>query len=157
MVIVGIDPGFSGAVAIKDGENPPILLDMPILKDGKHQEIDEVWLRKILAEYDADHVFLEKSQAMPGQGISSTARYMMSFGQVRGLCAGMKIPYTLVHPRTWKKAMMPDMPKEKQASIVRALQLFPDIELPRKKDHGKADALLLCVFGIRQLSGKCEV
>jgi len=153
-MIVGIDPGFSGAIAIIDDEGViHELLDMPILKVGKRNELCEVEIKNLLEEAHAEHVYIEKSQSMPGQGISSTFRYGASWGIIRGICVGLEIPYTLVHPKTWKKAMMPDMGKEKGASILRVGQLYPELKLTRKKDHGMADALLLALHGLRTLKG----
>ena len=42
--------------------------------------------------------------------------------------------------------MMHDMPKEKEASIMRVGQLYPDLVLGRKKDHGIADAILIAKY-----------
>jgi len=43
------------------------------------------------------------------------------------------------------------MGKEKDASRVKAMQLYPQTakDLTRKRDHGRADALLLAVYGMR--------
>jgi crossover junction endodeoxyribonuclease RuvC len=71
---------------------------------------------------------------------------MASYGFLRGVCAGLKIEYQLIHPKTWKKVMMFDMPKEKEASIMRVGQLYPDLVLGRKKDHGIADAILIAKY-----------
>lgn len=147
MIIAGIDPGFSGAVTILKDNEKPIMYDMPVLKVGKKQEINAISIKAILS--CCSHIYIEKVGSMPGQGISSTARYHKSAGIIIGICIGLGIPYTEVHPRTWKSAMMKDMPKEKEASIMRAQQLFPDIDFPRKKDHGKADSLLIAVWGTR--------
>ena len=151
--IIGVDVGFSGAIAIWRDDCFVVIQDMPILKDGKHTELDEQGFVEIIDSYDFTgmHIFIEKAQSMPGQGISSTGRYLMSYGQIRGICAGLGVPYTLVHPRTWKKVMMPDMPKEKEASIIRARQLFPGLRFPLKRDHGKADACLIAEYGRRSL------
>jgi len=161
MNIIGIDVGFSGAIAQildirADGLDEIDAVDMPTLKDGAHTELNEPEIKDLLV--GANHVFIEKAQTMPiehegrRQGTASSGRYMMSYGQVRGICAGMGIPYTLVHPKTWKKVMMADMPKDKSASIIRAKKLFPQVKLDRKKDHGRADALLLAEYGRRILA-----
>ena len=148
----GIDPGFSGALAVVSEEGEVLgLEDMPVLKVGSRRELNEPAIKDFLKRHKIATVALEKSQTMPGQGIASSGRYMMSYGVLRGLCVGLGIPYQLVHPRTWKKAMMPDMPKEKEASIQRVGQLYPDLVLDRKKDHGKADALLICLYGQRAM------
>lgn len=150
----GIDPGFSGAIAIIDHEGNPIeLIDMPIIKAAK-TELDEGRIRQTLSGFDIGHTFIERAQSMPGQGISSTGRYMASYGVLRGICVGLGIPYTLVSPQTWKAALMSGMGKEKQASIVRVNQLYPKLEFKRQKDHGQADALLIALWGLRYGRGK---
>ena len=47
--------------------------------------------------------------------------------------------------------MMADMGKDKDASRLRAIQLFPVVanRLDRKKDDGRAEALLLAEYGRR--------
>lgn len=83
---------------------------------------------------------------MPNQGIVSSGRYMASYGFLRGLCVGNGIPYHLIQPQTWKKAMMPDMGKDKGASIQKVSQLYPELSLTRVKDHGIADAILIARY-----------
>ena len=47
-------------------------------------------------------------------------------------------------------ALMRDMSKEKDASRVKAMQLYPYTakDLARKKDHARGDALLLAHYGM---------
>ncbi len=144
---IGVDPGFSGALACLHNLDIEAV-DMPIIKAAKN-ELDSVAVAFFLKTHEPGLVVIEKAQSMPGQGISSTGRYMESYGRIRGLCEGMGIPYVLVHPRTWKKVVMSDMGKEKGESIVKVKQLYPSVSLPRKKDHGKADAILLCEYARR--------
>ncbi|HDZ27765.1 hypothetical protein LCGC14_1355210 [marine sediment metagenome] len=149
MYTIGVDNGFSGAIAILREKNPVVLMDMPVLKVGKTKlELDENTIRDYFSRWQVKHVFIEKAQVMPKQGISSSGRYMMSYGIIRGICVGLRLPYTLIAPQTWKKAMLKDMPKGKEASIFRAKQLYPELDFPRKKDHGKADALLIALYGL---------
>ncbi len=147
-VYIGVDPGFKGALACFWHKGNIDVVDMPIVKATK-TELDETAIVAFFEKYKPDMVVIEKSQTMPKQGISSSGRYMEGYGRIRGICAGMKIPYTLVHPKTWKKLIMFDMGKSKNESIVKVGQLFPAIDLPRKKDDGKADAILLAEYGRR--------
>ncbi|OPY76755.1 MAG: hypothetical protein A4E65_03105 [Syntrophorhabdus sp. PtaU1.Bin153] len=164
-MIAGIDNGFSGAISFLDENNGNLLEihDMPVLKVGDRNEINESRVKELLSRPGLLHVFLEKAQAMPTeredkatgktirQGIASTARYVGSYYLLRGICVGLGMPYSLVHPVTWKKAMMRDMPKEKSASIYRVHQLYPGCGLNRKKDHGRADAILIGLYGIKYI------
>ena len=86
MNIAGIDNGFSGAIAVLDGDGKILFLeDMPIIKAGKKVEINEAHVAAILKVHNVRHCFIEKAQSMPGQGISSTARYMTTYGLMRGI------------------------------------------------------------------------
>lgn len=146
---MGIDPGFSGALAVLDSDlKIEFVMDMPIIKVGKKRELDEARLSVIFKMWRSKsiNVALEKSQTMPNQGIVSSGRYMASYGFLRGLCVGNGIPYHLIQPQTWKKAMMPDMGKEKGASIQKVSQLYPELSLTRVKDHGIADAILIARY-----------
>lgn len=152
MKIMGIDPGLEGAIAVTNDQPMGIeadvsLQDIPILKVGKRRELNIGEMVKIMADEKPDAVFIEKAQTMPKQGVASSGKYMYVFGVLVGICAAFCIPYTLVHPARWKKFMMPDMQKAKDASIMRVQQMYPHIVFARKKDHHRADALLIAEYG----------
>ena len=149
MQIMGIDPGFSGALAVLDDDlNLEFVMDMPIIMVGKKRELDESKLSTIFSRWRLRPmtIGIEKSQTMPNQGIVSSGRYMASYGFLRGLCMGNGLPYHLIRPQSWKKAMMPDMGKDKGASIQKVTQLYPELRLTRVKDHGIADAILIARY-----------
>lgn len=161
-MIVGIDPGLDGAIAfLLDSGSPTRVQPMPTLKETKTKRgLDEQMIVQLL-----DHrkeaitlVVIEKAQSMPHQGVSSCFNYGAGWGLLRGICAGLRLSYTLVHPTTWKKTMCKDAGKGKDASIIVAKRLWPTINLlptPRsRKDHdGMADALLIAEYGRRSLGG----
>lgn len=148
MILAGIDPGFSGAIALFHHTSKVVeVYSTPILQNPK-DEIDEETLVSLLT--GVNHAFIEKAQVMPKQGISSAGRYMMSFGIIRGVCAALKIPYTLVTPQRWKKAMVRDMPKGKDSSLIVAKRLYPDIKFGR--NHNKAEAILIGLYGLQELN-----
>ena len=151
MNIAGIDNGVTGAIAIMDSADLHIvdLIDMPIIHVGKRSEIDERRICDLLVEWEVRHAYIERAQSMPGQGIASTAGYMCNYGIIRGICAGLEIPYTLITPQAWKKSQMAGMGKEKGASIVRVGQLYPELKMSRVKDHGKCDAILMARHGVQ--------
>ncbi len=146
---MGIDPGFSGAIAVLDPDlNIDFAIDMPIIKIGKKKELDEDKLGLIFKRWRTQPITvgIERSQTMPNQGISSSGRYMSSYGFLRGLCVGNGIPYRLITPQSWKKIMMEGMGKEKTASIEKVCKIYPDLKLTRVKDHGIADAILIARY-----------
>lgn len=166
MRIVGIDPGNTGAIAIIDNNVLAGVYDMPTLvtegkgktKSGKvkkHVVLHEHELRSLFTKLlPIDMIFLEKAQSMPGQGAAGTFNYACSYGIIRGLCVGLNIPYTLIHPATWKRKVMADMDKGKDAAIVRAQQLFPKADIGKK--DGRAEALLIAVYGKQLLRTEGE-
>lgn len=172
MKYLGIDPGISGAIAVIDGETEDVrFFDTPILKvQGPKRTtsvIDAAGIVQLLRqEVDGRvHVVLEKVSAapislgarepcpacgrVPQQGATATFHFGEGFGMWEGILAGLRLPYTLVHPATWKSKLMRDQGKDKQASILRAKQLYPQAApcLNLKKHHGRADALLLAHYG----------
>ena len=169
MIVVGIDPGKDWAVAVlvrEEGERWPgrVTLHLtPTVRVGKvggKEDYDIARMREILTSVPGvTLVVIEKQQAMklPGkkaQGTASTFSTGWGFGLWCGLIAGLGLPMQIVHPRTWQSTMHRDIPGSdtKGRSILAAGRLFPDLDLratPRstKPHHGKADAILIAVFG----------
>ena len=161
MIVIGIDPGLSGAVAVVNGSEIAVH-DMPTLqiKNGKTKKniLDVTTLAEMLRRY-ADgraEAIVEQVHAMPGQGVSSMFNFGMSTGAVHGILAALRIPFTTVSPVRWKKIMLPDMGKDKDAAVARALQLFPEVSSllvsGKKKYDGRAEALLMASYAIRTAS-----
>ena len=172
MISIGIDPGITGAIAILDTETRLVrFVDTPTVtvKSGKKfkDQMDPRAIVEILSVFTEDtFVTIEKVNAMPGwkndpenpgqrveasMGVTSAFNFGMGFGMWLGILAAMKLPYQTVHPITWKRSMMADMGKEKDASRVKAIQLFPNVyqDLKLKKHHGRADALLIATWGAK--------
>jgi hypothetical protein len=160
-MFLGIDPGLSGAVAVLDDDGALVCVhDTPILTlkvaRGIRHEYDVPGLVSLLAPYRGSqaHVILEKSQPMPGQGTRSMFTIGYGYGLWLGILGALRIPYTPVRPAVWKKAFSPGTDKE--ASRHRAMQLFPSADLRRKKDHGRAEALLLAWYGWEAPPGRAS-
>lgn len=155
LTYIGIDPGQTGAVAIiKNGE--VLLYDTPTesVKKGKSNKTEHLpaGMASLLRGHYPCHAFIESVHSMPGQGVSSSFGFGKGFGMWIGILATLEIPYTLVTPQAWKKEIMQGV-SDKDAARGRAMQLYPQAskELSRKKDIGRADALLICEYGRRVL------
>ena len=84
---------------------------------------------------------------MPGQGPRSMFTTGYGYGLWIGLLTTLQLPYTPIRPGIWKRTLA--LGKDKEASRVRAMQLYPGADLRRKRDHGRAEALLLAPYGLR--------
>lgn len=152
-IILGFDPGQSGAIAAFDGQNITGLLDMPTMPrlHGKGHQVDPYTLTTALlnlyAGLDATAV-IETVSAMPGQGVSSTFHFGESLGVVLGVLGALQIPVRMVTPSKWKKAAGL-LGRDKDAARTLAIQLHPEVadQLARKKDVGRADAVCIARFG----------
>jgi crossover junction endodeoxyribonuclease RuvC len=153
-VIVGIDPGLTGAIAVLSGTRIEHVSDMPTCSAGvasrlKARMVDAHALAQILRlnAMDADRVVIERVSAMPGQGVSGMFSLGHSAGAVAGVCGALGLTVVYVQPATWKRAFGL-LGKEKTASAAKALDLFGCQDLlRRKKDHGRADAMLIAAWG----------
>ena len=148
--ILSIDVGLTGAiVSFSHPHSPDKIWDMPVMESeyGKGNVINPYFLADIFAEAKEDgasHVYIEQVSAMPNQGVSSMFKFGSSFGVLQGVSAGFDLPMTFITPQRWKKYHNLIGTKKDDARLL-AIELFPDHKdnLKRKKDGGRADALLI--------------
>jgi crossover junction endodeoxyribonuclease RuvC len=155
MLIIGIDPGISGAVCFFEDGKILDIIEMPTMSEGKknkkqvngNQLFNEI--RSRLHEINQEHVsvVVEHVSAMPGQGVTSMFNFGQSFGVIKGICSAMQLPIHFVRPTKWKKYFNL-IKTSKDASRSRAIELFPKVseKLKRKKDSNKADAILIASY-----------
>ena len=155
MLIIGIDPGISGAICFFENGKVVDIIDMPVMADGKKnkkqingsQIYNEICDRiKNIPKKDI-FVVVEQVSAMPGQGVTSMFNFGQSFGVIKGICSAMQLSMHFVRPAKWKKYFNL-LKTEKEASRSKAIEIFPYISsnLSRKKDSNKADAILIASF-----------
>jgi Holliday junction resolvasome RuvABC endonuclease subunit len=153
--VLGIDPGISGGLAvveITDGAAPVLVecIDIPVVGTGAKERVDITAIRNFIDRHKPVRALIERAQAMPKQGSSSGFKYGRAVGAIEAAVALCSIPVEIVEPSVWKRFWrLPG--KDKESSRQRALQLFPAAHaaLARKKDHGRAEASLIALFGAR--------
>lgn len=160
--ILGADPGSaSGGFALYgmgDDDWEPRLYDLfplPTVKSkGRGNEISIIELQEKLSKLTWQHAFIEQVSARPMEGRGSGFKFGVGCGIIQGLIIGRGIPYTMVPPAVWKKAI--GLNTDKEFSRTRALQLFPEMSshLSKKKDHNVAEAALLSYYGYMKLEGR---
>jgi len=160
-VTFGIDPGLSGAVVtLIDGEPGP-MLDMPTFHNGTTNEVDAHALAEWIRAQRAAHpgavfsVCIERVRAMPDRGggavrkmgAQSSFNFGDGFGQVKAVCRVLGLPLVLVESQSWKRRMGL-LGTEKDDARLLAIRRFPSValQLQRKKDSGRADALLIALW-----------
>ena len=146
MNYIGIDPGKAGGIAVLWEDGTATAWDLPD---------DEVSLAKLFAnEATAGYqprflrCALEKQQARPPNGRIGCFNIGVSYGMVRGALACFSISTRFVSPRTWQTIFDNRKKDEdiKLTSLKMARRLFPTVDLHRKKDNGKSDALLIALW-----------
>lgn len=150
LCILGVDPGLEGAMAIISIEHDPYVFDLPTIGTGTKRCLNEHGILERLGGFSIDHAYVEYVSAMPGWGSGGSFRFGMSFGTLRTIVALRGIPYTLVTPVKWKKHFNLSG-KDKEGDRQMAIRLYPAHaeKFSRKKDHQRADAILLATYGLQ--------
>ena len=153
MIVIGIDPGLSGAIAILEGKKVLSLHEMPVMSEGKKnkRQLNSAQLVNIIKEKfnknDDIAVVVEQVNAMPGQGVTSMFNFGQTFGAIKGVCAALDLPIFFVRPSKWKKHFEL-INSSKDSSRTKAIEMYPSLanQLSKKKDVNKSDAILIARF-----------
>lgn len=151
-MIIGIDPGFSGAIAFLDKTNLVAVYDLPLTTVMGRKQIDAEKLKKYIPNTRGiEYAVIEDVHAMPDQGVVSMFRFGYNAGILFGLLTGLNIKILRVKPAVWKSALGLD--SNKKNSLILACKLFPHAEnsFARAKDDGRAEAALIAYFAQKSL------
>jgi crossover junction endodeoxyribonuclease RuvC len=107
-------------------------------------------ISEAFAEYNADEVtkpfaYIEKAHSMPNQGVASSFKFGYGYGFLIGVLTALKIPYEMVTPNTWQKALSCQSKGDKNVTKAKAQQLFPN----HTWIHSTADSVLIAEYGRR--------
>ncbi|MEE4209688.1 MAG: hypothetical protein V2I43_10510 [Parvularcula sp.] len=154
-VIIGIDPGLDGAIAgVSTGG--AWVRDIPTGATPKgKREVDRQGLLAALMPHPGAAVWVEQVASMPGQGVSSSFRFGETLGVIKMAVTAAGCELRMVPPATWKRSFGLIFPKGtpkpriKAASRSLAQDRFPGLagQLARVKDEGRAEALLIALYG----------
>jgi crossover junction endodeoxyribonuclease RuvC len=144
-MILGIDPGLSGGIAIISGSQIELLETIPTEAKGGFikRQVDAQKLSNILRVYPISVCYLEKVSSRPGQGVGSVFSFGDTYGTIRGVLGALNIPTYHVLPQKWKKELKIS---DKEDSLKASQSLFEGLKF-RKKDHNIAEALLIAYYG----------
>ena len=145
--ILAIDPGVSGALAIIEFAPQPCFvacIDMPVIQPGKRRRVNAAAVADWIRKQAPDFAVVELVSSMPGDGGAGAFSFGHSAGVLDGVLAALGLPTWHVTPSAWKRTHGL-IGTDKEAARALAQRLFPVAPLSRKKDSGRADALLLAL------------
>jgi hypothetical protein len=170
MVVIGIDPGTTGAIAFVGPGDRVVIKDIPtvdltgnglVRRRVAGRELADVLLAHCPVGLPAT-VFVEAVATMGGRNnaVQTQGSLMRSLGAIETVVEMLRWPLVMVTPRDWQafyklagkkteKRERGEMP----ASIDRAIALYPQAveRLSRVKDHNRAEALLIAHYGVRYI------
>lgn len=185
MKFVGIDPGLKGGIAVLDESgNVMTVFPMPIIQGTKKNYMDtkavSEYLKSLLIpDMPPDEqlfVTIEKQIPIGGQrqkvmilstkkimevsigrGMASTAYFQEGYGELKGVCTALEIPFITPAPVSWKKNILEGLSwaGNKAASILYVQNRWPRVNLlptprSRKPSDGLSDALCLAEHGRKE-------
>lgn len=159
MIVLGIDPGLTGAACLLGPEWQKVL-DLPTKwSEATGNRVDGRGLAQLLAAEIPPgtkvRVCIEALNSTGGWGrnsASTVGSQHLTQGAIYCAveCLGLELDY-LVTPQTWKKFYgLTGKSKDDKAEVLRAARkivtdLYPDLQpmVARQKDHNRAEAVLV--------------
>jgi hypothetical protein len=182
-VIIGVDPDSNGAIATLRWSNDDALLDLSpdqLVSVAQPEVFDmptEIWKMKTREKKQpSPEAFLRLLQNIAAEDPKAAVRAAVEFttpthlsgkyawygsgfatGLITGLFIAENLEYQRISAASWKRSL--GLSKTgKEGSLALARQLFPqaaDKYLKRKKDHGRAEALLIAAWALGVRAAPC--
>ncbi len=152
-MILGIDPGAQGAIAVLDADGSLVTIeDMPaIVEANGRSTLNAPLLAAILRRFDARIAYCEFVAARPTDAKTSAFSFGRSRGCIEGACGALGLPIVFLTPQVWKRAAnIPPGTENKDIARSRAIARWPaHAELfARKRDIDRAEAALIGLAGL---------
>lgn len=155
-VIIGIDPGKKGAIAIL-GEDGSLLdlYDMPLTAAGKEGRVDARKLAGMLQGRCGTAV-IEKVGYVPGDGGLGAFSFGESAGAARGVIEALGFDTIFVRPQAWRK-LHGLRGADKRVVGLLAIEMYPEAKVTTGRRNkageigikdGRTDALLIARYGL---------
>ncbi len=145
MIVLGVDPGITGAIShFIDGRLDEII-DMPVFDT----RVDGTQLAEILEFTNPDVVYLEDTQPMPKNGSIASFKLGLNTGIVIGVVQASKTALVRIRPSAWKRRMgLIGQSKDRARGLVTELYPGAADSVRLVKHHGRADAILIGRYGV---------
>ena len=154
-MILGIDPGAHGAIAVLDeGGELLEVLDMPSTPEANGRSATNApLLAGILGRTHARIAFCEFVGARPTDAKVAAFAFGRARGVIEGCAGALGLPMVFLTPPTWKRvADIPPGAEHKDLARSRAIARWParaDL-FARKCDIDRAEACLIALGGLRR-------
>lgn len=163
MIVAGIDPGLSGACAVRDRNGLRAVFDLPTMpipgvgqKALVQRKVDGRALLKLLMQHcpptEAKPVIVIEAVGTMGganNAVQTQGSLLRSLGAIETVpeCMGWQVEYA--QPMTWKRWFnLVDskltQQERKALALATARRLYPECrDIARAKDHNRAESMLL--------------
>ena len=145
-IIIGIDPGIKGGIAIYENGKIIEAVKMPFTPAELFHFLKEKTEGKQACCY------LEKVQGMPGQGANAMFTFGKGFGHLEMALIACNIPTYEVTPQKWQKTLQvgnkgtKTKAEWKNKLKAKAEMLYP--YLGKQITLATSDAILICHYGV---------
>ena len=144
MIILGVDPGLSGAIAILDGKRITVL-PMPIYRVGRKRVYDIAEITDLFIAAHPDLVAIE-AITRPGSLVGNGAF-------MHGVAMAMGVEVVRPRPQVWKAHF--GLAANKAESIDLCHKLYPQTKsiITKKGQDGMAEAILIARYALETSKG----
>lgn len=136
---IGIDPGWSGAIAVVDQDSQPV----GVIRFSETPQDVADWIVSLLSEgTPIVAAVIESVASSPQMGVASSFKFGRAAGLAWGLLLANRIRHEFVAPGVWQRAMKCLSGGDKNITKMRAQALWPKIKIT----HAIADAYLIAEY-----------
>lgn len=170
MLVIGIDPGLTGACSVIDHNGLRAVFDLPVMKIPGvgpkalvQNKIDGRAFCALLLKYapagEAKPTFAIEAVGTQGVGISiqTAASLLRSLGALETVAECLRFPIVYINSQKWKRYYGlidhnkdPSLTASQQSALTKkrsmecARRLYPGCsEIARAKDHNRAESILI--------------
>lgn len=145
MLVMGIDPGASGAAVVLDGPGAGISAFLDFSGTTPRQRAEWLKCQMVLG---VDRVAVEQVHSMPKQGVKSMFSFGLSTGWLHGVLDALGFSWVTVRPQAWQKGVVPPG-GGKGAAVLVAERRWPTVAFRGPRGGlltGRADAALIALW-----------
>ena len=165
-MILGCDPGLTGAFALIDDKGTRLagVHDMPVktkrVNGSDRKVLDEDGLHEYLLGntlLGVRRLVIERVGGLPGQSAPRAFNFGYGYGTLLSTARMLHFDVELVTPQAWKGKLLSTMTRSsdpKKFSLMMATRTFGNEHWKRVKDHGRAEAALIALYGARHIWGE---